>query len=90
VRREGKVEIVRHPQTKGRATGKTNLDLKPPEVGGDISGSEVPAEAVPGVGAGCITQERGQSKRLRIVAQSSGAAKFKRLGRGGRPRTQLR
>src|SRR6516165_2247702 len=30
VRAEGMVEIVRHPQTKGRATGNANIDLKPP------------------------------------------------------------
>src|SRR5215475_5069436 len=30
VRVEGMVEIVRHPQTKGWATGNANIDLKPP------------------------------------------------------------
>ena len=30
VRVEGMVEIVRHPQTKGRATGNANVGLKPP------------------------------------------------------------
>src|SRR5215467_6769517 len=37
-----------------------------PEVGADISGSEISADAVPGVGTGRGTLERGQSKRPRI------------------------
>ncbi len=35
-----------HPQTKGRATEKTNIDLEPCAVGADISESEIPADAV--------------------------------------------
>src|SRR4029450_7469134 len=53
-------------------------------VGADISASEVPADAVPGVGAGHITQERGHSKRPWTAARSSGAAGRKRSGGGGR------
>ena len=55
----------------------------------DISGSEVPAEVLPGVGAGYRTQERRQNKRRRSVAVCNDAAWPKRQGRGGRPRTQL-
>jgi hypothetical protein len=35
----------------------------------DISASEIPADAVPGVGSGNSTQERGQNKRPRIAVQ---------------------
>ena len=52
VRAEGKVEMMWHPQTKGRATEKTNIDLEPRKVGADISESEIPADAVPGIGSG--------------------------------------
>jgi hypothetical protein len=38
-----------------------------PKVGADISVSEIPADAVPGVGSGRGTLERDQSKRSRIV-----------------------
>ena len=55
----------------------------------DISVSEVPADAVPGVGAGRITQERGQSKRPRIAAESSGVGGPKKSNGGGRPRALL-
>ena len=41
-----------HPQTKGRATEKTNIDLEPCAVGADISESEIPADAVSGIGSG--------------------------------------
>ena len=47
-----------HPQTKGRATEKTNIDLEPCAVGADISESEIPADAVSGIGSGNSTQER--------------------------------
>src|SRR3954463_12053144 len=40
----------------------------PPAVGADISASEVPADAVPGVGSGHGTLERSRNKRLRIAA----------------------
>ena len=45
VRAEGKVEMMWHPQTKGRATEKTNIDLEPCAVGADISelGTEQPS-----------------------------------------------
>ena len=58
VRAEGKVEMMWHPQTKGRATEKTNIDLEPRKVGADISESEIPADAVSGIGSGNSTQER--------------------------------
>ena len=58
VRAEGKVEMMWHPQTKGRATEKTNIDLEPCAVGADISESEIPADAVSGIGSGNSTQER--------------------------------
>jgi hypothetical protein len=81
--------VVRHSQTKGRATEDTNFDLQPSGVGVDISGGEVPAEALPGVGAGYSTQERRQNKRRRGVAVRTDAVRGKSLDRGGRPRTQL-
>ena len=52
VHREGMAGIVRHSQTKGRETGNAKPGLKPPMVGADISASEGPTEAVPGVGSG--------------------------------------
>ena len=55
----------------------------------DISASEVPTDAVPGVGAGHTTQERGPSTTPRTAAVCSGAAWPKRLGGGGRPRAVL-
>src|SRR5215471_1948247 len=66
VQRKGMVGIVRHSQTKGRATGNAKPGLKPPDGRPDISVSEIPADAVPGVGSGRGTLERGQSKRSRI------------------------
>jgi hypothetical protein len=60
------------------------------EVGADISASEIPADAVPGVGSGNSTQKRGQNKRPRIAAKCSGAGVLKRCIGGGRPRTLLR
>ena len=51
----------------------------------DISRSEVPAHAVPGVGAGHTTHERGLSIKPRTAAMCSGAAESKRLRGGGRP-----
>jgi len=75
---------------KGEPTAKANPDLKPPAVGADISASEIPADAVPGVGSRHGTLERSQSKRLRIAAWSSGASVLKRGVGGGRPRTLLR
>lgn len=55
----------------------------------DISGSEVPTDAVPGVGAGHTTHERGPSTKPRTAAVCSGAAWPKRPGRGERPRAVL-
>ena len=55
----------------------------------DISGSEVPAHAVPGVGAGHTTHERGPSTKPRTAAVCSGAAWSKRPGGGERPRAVL-
>jgi hypothetical protein len=63
VQREGMAGIVRHSQTKGRATGNAKPGLHP-TVG---AVSEIPADAVPGVGSGRGTLERDQSKRFRIV-----------------------
>jgi hypothetical protein len=85
VRWEGTVAMVWHSQTKGRATEKTKSDLQPPEVRGDISGSEGLTEALPGVGAGYSTQERRQSKRRRRVVTCHHAGRLKRSARGGRP-----
>ena len=56
--------MVWHPQTKGRATEKTNIDLEPRKVGADISESEVPADAVPGIGSGNSTQERDTEHKI--------------------------
>src|SRR3954451_6449790 len=85
----GKVwlEIVRHSQTKRRETGNAKPGLKPPMVGADRSASEIPTEAVPGVGSGRSTQERGQSKRPRIAAgRAATPVGSKRSTGGGRPR----
>ena len=86
VHREGMAGIVRHSQTKGRETGNAKPGLKPPMVGADISASEGPTEAVPGVGSGRGTQERGQSKRPRIAAgRAVTPVGSKRPTGGGRP-----
>src|SRR3954471_24895416 len=69
VHREGMAGIVRHSQKKGRETGNAKPGLEPPMVGADISASEGPTEAMPGVGSGRGTQERGQSKRPRIAGK---------------------
>jgi len=85
--REGMAGIVRHSQTKGRETGNAKPGLEPPMVGADISASEGPTEAVPGVGSGRGTQERGQSKRPRIAAgRAATPVGSKRPTGGGRPR----
>src|SRR5215470_6693239 len=55
----------------------------------DISESEVPTDAVPGVGAGHTTHERGPSTKPRTAAVCSGAAWPKRPGGGERPRAVL-
>jgi hypothetical protein len=68
----------------------TLTDERDREVGADISASEIPADAVPGVGSGNSTQKRGQNKRPRIAAKCSGAGVLKRCIGGGRPRTLLR
>ena len=64
VRVEGRVEMMWHPQTKGRATANTNIGLKPRRVGTDISESEIPADAVPGIGSGNSTQERDTQHKV--------------------------
>jgi hypothetical protein len=51
----------------------------------DRSGSAVPAHAVPGVGAGPTTHERGLSIKPRTAAVCRGAAGSQRLRGGGRP-----
>ena len=72
---------------KGEETGNAKPGLKPPMVGADISASEIPTEAVPGVGSGRGTQERGQSKRPRIAAgRAATPVGSKRSTGGGRPR----
>ena len=74
---------------KGGQPGTPTSTWSHQEVGVDRSASEVPAEAVPGVGAGCSPQERGPNKRPRLVAGSCGAAGRKRSDGGGRPRAWL-
>jgi hypothetical protein len=67
---EGKV-WSRYCDTRRRKGGKRGTQTSAwshREVGADISVSEVPAEAVPGIGAGNSTQERGQNKRPWIDA----------------------
>ena len=88
---EGQV-WVRCCDTRRRKGGQRRTQTSPgshPEVGVDISGSEVPTEALPGVGTGYGTQERRQNTRRRNAAVCSVAVRRKRSGRGGRPRTQL-
>ena len=87
VHREGMAGIVRHSQTKGRETGNAKYGLKPPMVRADVGASEIPFEAVPGVGSGRGTQERGQSKRPRIAAgRAATQVGSRRSTGGGRPR----
>jgi hypothetical protein len=79
---------VRWCGTRERKGGQRRPQTSPwsqPEVGRDISGSEVPAEALPGVGTGYGTQERRQNRRRRHGAWSTVATKGKSLGRGGKP-----
>jgi hypothetical protein len=67
-KRRGMAGIVRHSQTKGRANGERKTQPGATrEVGTDISASEILIDAVPGVGSGRGTLERGQNKRPRIV-----------------------
>jgi hypothetical protein len=58
-------------------------------VGADISASEIPAEAVSGVGSGHGTEERDQNKKSRIAVWSSGAVVLKKHHEWGRPRAWL-
>src|ERR1043165_10050171 len=54
---------VRWCDTRRRKSGQQRTQTSPwsqPEVGMDISASEAPAEALPGVGVGYGTQERRQ------------------------------
>jgi len=53
---------------KGEKQGTQTSTCSHREVGADISASEIPADAVPGVGSGNSTQKRGQNKRPRIAA----------------------
>src|SRR4029450_7357159 len=62
VHREGMAGIVRHSQTKGREKGNAKPGLKPPMVGADISASEGPTEAVPGVGSGQVLRNGVRAK----------------------------
>lgn len=59
-------------------------------VGGDLGARDLPAEAVPGVGAGHTPHERGQRQRPRSAAGSRGAGGLKRAEGGGRRRAALR
>jgi hypothetical protein len=91
VRPAGRVAIGCPPQTQGWDTGHTPLAREPPggrsgashrEGGPESSGSAGPAEAGPDVGAGRLTQARGQTQRPWIVAGSRGAAGPQRPGGG--------
>src|SRR6202030_3950515 len=62
VRRQGMAGIVRHSQTKGRATGNAKPSLKPANGRCGYKPSEIPADAVPGVGSGRGTLERDRTK----------------------------
>jgi hypothetical protein len=53
---------------KGEKRGTQTSSRSHREVGVDISASEIPADAVPGVGSGNSTQKRGQNKRPWIAA----------------------
>ena len=80
VQRKGMAGIVRHSQTKGRATGNAKPGLHP-TVG---AVSEIPADAVPGVGSGRGTRERDQSKRSRIVILNDDAERTQKAVRRGK------
>ena len=75
---------------QGREQGTPTSPGSHREVGAERSGSEVPAEARPGGGAGQTTQERGHSTTPRIAAASRGAAGRTRSSSGGRSRALLR
>src|SRR5215467_9018052 len=65
---KGMAGILRHSQTKGRANRERKAQPgATPAAGADISASEISTDAVPGVGSGRGTRERGQNKRPRIV-----------------------
>jgi hypothetical protein len=86
----GRVEIVRHPQTKGGGPQGTHTSTcSHQEVSVDRSGSAVPAQAVPGVGAGRTPHARGLRRTPRTAAVGSGAAGSTRRRGGGRPRAVL-
>ena len=90
--REGMVEIVRHPQTKGRATGNANVGLKPP---GGRGGYKRRAKFQPmrcqESERGIRTQERGvRAKGLGSLPCAAAPAGPKRPGGGGRPCALLR
>ena len=53
-------------------------------VGADISVSEIPADAMPGVGSGRGTRERDQSKRSRIVILNDDAERTQKAVRRGK------
>src|SRR6516165_12070100 len=90
VRRQGMAGIVRPSQTKGRATGNAKPSLKRPGVGADISASEIPADAVSGVGSGRGTLERDQNKGSGSPPSSGDAGWIQKTNRRGRPRTVWR
>src|SRR3954449_5921943 len=84
VHREGMAGIVRHSQTKGRETGNAKPGLKPPMVGADISASEGPTEAVPGVR---VPAERDRDFQSKVIV-ISGATPGVGSGRGTQERGQ--
>lgn len=67
VRRQGMAGILRHSQTKGRATGNAKPSLKPVRGRCGYKRKRNSADAVPGVGSGRGTLERDQNKRSRIA-----------------------
>src|SRR3954462_4742787 len=73
--------IIIGTEGKGEQQGMQSPAWNPPAVGADISVSEVPADAVPGVGSGHGTLERSRNKRLRIVT----GERRRRSGPKGRP-----
>src|ERR1700741_5054067 len=66
---EGKVWLEKWDtrRRKGAKPGTQSPTRTRSGVGADISASEIPADAVPGVGSGRGTLERDQNKRSRIA-----------------------
>src|SRR3954454_21951029 len=81
---EGMAGIVRHSQTKGRETGNAKPGLEPPMVGADISASEGPTEAMPGVGSGRGTGTGSEQKAPDRCRTSSDAGRIQTTDRRGK------